>query len=363
MISKDGMNIINKRINIIRGMLLLLMFSLFLTGCEKKEAEEKTDVILTTAFEDNELFRIEDRNCYVEEAYVYMRSAGSRYQDVFGEEIWKQNFGGKTLEKELKDTTLARLAQIKSMDLLAKEWNISLDETEEGKVKEAAGKFYKALKESGNESLISEDLLSVMYGDYALADKIYKEVTRNVNPEISDDEARSITVKQILFKTSSLDEMGNRREYSEHDKEDAHKRAESCLEKARDGSDFDSLTEKYNEDSQNMYTFGKGVMPEPFEKAAFDLGTGEISDVIETEYGYHIIKCVSAFDQEETDNNKERIVTERKKEAFNRVYDEFVPSLHSNLNEELWDSFEYEPYTGEDLNISFFEVYDEVFGQ
>lgn len=344
-----------------RKIILLSLFAvLFLSGCRGHE-DEKTDVVLTTAFEEGELFRIEDRNCYLKEAEVYMKSAGSKYQEVFGEDIWKQNFGGKTLEKELKDTTLARLAQIKSMDLLAKEWNISLTDEEEKLAAKAAKNYYASLIGTEEEKGVSEELLKEMYKDYALADKIYKEVTANVNPEISDDEARSITVKQILFKTSSLDENGNRTEYSEHDKEDAYKRAKSCLDKAKDGADFDSLTEKYNEDDQNTYTFGKGVMPENFEKAAFNLDSNEISDIVETEYGYHIIKCISSFDQQETDNNKLRIVSERKKEAFDRVYDEFVPKLHSNLNEDLWNSFEYDPYADTNTEKSFFEVYDEVF--
>ncbi len=342
------------------AILTLCLSAFFVCGCKKKE--EKTDVVLTTAFEDNELFRIDDKNCFMEEAGVYMRSAGSRYQDVFGEEIWKQNFNGKTLENELKDTTLARLAQIKSMDILADEWDISLSDEEIEKTKEAASVYYDLMSDEEKRYMgVTEELLQKMYAEYALADKIYKEVTRNVKPEISDDEARSITVKQILFKTSSLDEKGNRKEYSEHDKNDAYKRASNCLEQARNGADFDSLTEKYNEDDQNTYTFGKGVMPEEFEKAAFNLDTDEISNIVETEYGYHIIKCISSFDQEETDANKERIVTERKKEAFNRVYDEFVPKLHSNLNEELWESFDYDPSTISNTGKSFFEVFDEVF--
>ncbi len=347
-----------KRAAVLVMMLGFAAVSLF--GCSK-EPEEKTDIVLTTAFEDGELFRIESRNCYLSEADIYMKSAGGKYQEVFGEDIWRQNFGGKTLEKELKDTTLARLAQIKSMDLLAAEWNVELTEEELAKAETAAKNYYATLIGTEEEKGVTEELLRQMYADYALADKIYEEVTLNVNPEISDDEARSITVKQILFKTSELDENGNRKEYSEHDKEDARKRAEKCLDKIKEGADFPSLTEKYNEDPQNTYTFGKGMMPKEFEKAAFNLDTGEISDIVETEYGYHIIRCISSFDQEETDNNKQRIVTERKKEAFNRVYDDFVPKLHSNLNEELWDSFEYDPYSEKGGNKSFFEVYDEVF--
>lgn len=351
---------LEKSMIILPAVLILVISALLFTGCRKEE--EKTDIVLTTAFEDNELFRIENRNCFIEEAGVYMRSAGSRYQDVFGEEIWKQNFNGKTLENELKDTTLARLAQIKSMDLLAEEWNIALDEDELEKAGTAAEKYFGLLGNDEKQYMgVSEELLKNMYSEYALADKIYREVTKNVNPEISDDEARSITVKQILFKTSSVDGSGKRKEYSEHDKEDAYKRAEKCLKEAREGTEFDSLSERYNEDDQNTYTFGKGVMPAEFERVAFNLDTDEISSIVETEYGYHIIKCISSFDQKETDANKERIVTERKKEAFNRVYDEFVPKLHSNLNEELWEKFDYDPLTIGDTGQSFFEVFDEVF--
>ena len=63
--------------------------------------------------------------------------------------------------------------------------------------------------------------------------------------------------------------------------------------RAQNGDDFDSLIEEYNEDMSSTYTFGKGTMPEAFEKAAFNLDTDEISGLVETEYGYHIIKCVS----------------------------------------------------------------------
>lgn len=60
------------------------------------------------------------------------------------------------------------------------------------------------------------------------------------------------------------------------------------------GQDFDSLLQKYGEDPgmtvrKNGYFFTKGEMVEPFEKAAFALKEGEISYIVETDYGYHII--------------------------------------------------------------------------
>ncbi|MBO6015377.1 MAG: peptidylprolyl isomerase, partial [Lachnospiraceae bacterium] len=97
-----------------------------------------------------------------------------------------------------------------------------------------------------------------------------------------------------------------------------------------------------------------------FEDAAFNLGTDEISDVVETEYGYYIIKCISTFDRKETDANKQKIVEKRKKEAFNQVYDSFVTTLLRNLNTELWDSVEL-PSDESVKTSSFFQIYNDLF--
>ncbi|MCR4746536.1 MAG: peptidylprolyl isomerase, partial [Lachnospiraceae bacterium] len=232
---------------------------------------------------------------------------------------------------------------------------------EEAKVKEAASKYLSGLSEDDISCLgATTELLEQMYSEYALANKVYLDITRNVNPEISDDEARTISVKHILFKTYTVSADGSTRQFSDEEKKSVYERAEAVLEKIQSGADFDSVAEKYNEDTESGYTFGKGQMPESFEEAAFNLGTDEVSGIIETDFGYHIIKCVSTFDREETDNNKERIVLERKKEAFNEVYDEFLQTLHSNLNNELWDSVDFGNEGTTDAT-GFFDVYNEVF--
>jgi len=73
------------------------------------------------------------------------------------------------------------------------------------------------------------------------------------------------------------------------------KLANEIYEKAVAGEDFDALVEAHNTDpgmKQNPkgYIFTKGQMVEPFEKAAFALGYGEISKPVKTDFGYHIIK-------------------------------------------------------------------------
>ena len=319
------------------------------------------EIVLTSGFAEDEIFRINTKGCRTAEARIYMSTLESNYSEAFGNEIWTKDLGdGKTLGDEIKNTVLARLAQIKAMNLLAASRGVELDADEEAVVEKATAGYIAAVSADGLNAVgADEELIRQMYSEYALANKVYLDITRNINPEISDDEARTISVKHILFKTYKVDADGNTVQFTDAEKESVYKTAAAVAEKAASGEDFDSLVEKYNEDTQTTYTFGKGQMPESFEEAAFNLGTDEISGVVETEYGYHIIKCISTFDKEETDNNKKRILLERKKEAFNKVYDEFVAELHSDLNEELWDSFEFE--SSEMSGITgFFDVYNDI---
>ena len=131
-------------------------------------------------------------------------------------------------------------------------------------------------------------------------------------------------------------------------------------EKAKAGEDFDELIRHYNEDEKSTYSFGKGEMDPAFEKAAFNLGTGEISNVVETGFGFHVIKCISTFDKEETDSNKVKIVEQRREEVFGQEYDAFVATLTRRLNEELWDGVRF-IHDDHVVTMDFFEVYDKYF--
>ncbi len=71
--------------------------------------------------------------------------------------------------------------------------------------------------------------------------------------------------------------------------------AKVIIEKIKNGEDFDALIKEYGKDpgAENYpegYIFAKGEMVEEFEKAAFSLEEGEVSSVVESPYGYHIIK-------------------------------------------------------------------------
>lgn len=338
-----------------------IVLAVFFTGCGLP-IEGNTKVVLTTGFEKDEIFRIEGISCRVPEIMVYLTNSQNQYESVYGSEIWKANAEGVTLEQNIKDTALARIAQIKTMNLLAREYKVELSEQEQGMVAEASAAYFASLNDREKELMgVTQETITGLYAEYALANKVYQFIIRDINPEISDDEARTITVQHVLIKTYALDGTGARVEYTENAKKKAYKTAREVLKLARDGeTDFEQLIAKYSEDNKGTYSFGKGDMEENFEEAAFNLGTGEVSDIVETKYGYHIIKCITTFDRAETDANKVKIVEERKKEVFGQEYDTFVKSLTRNLNEELWNSVAFLNDT-EVRTADFFDIYEEYF--
>lgn len=78
-------------------------------------------------------------------------------------------------------------------------------------------------------------------------------------------------------------------------REAALDKIEKLLVRAREGADFAALAAEHSDDSSasaggDLGFFGRGQMVTAFEFAAFGLQPGEISDVVQTRYGYHIIK-------------------------------------------------------------------------
>lgn len=339
---------------------LLTVLLLLLSGC--MDSLKGSKVVLTTGFEKNEVFRIEDMSCTLPEAMVYLINTKNRYESVYGREIWNVSLDGVTLEENIKETVLAQLAQQKTMNLLARQNGVALSEEEEARVMQAAETYFQSLSEEEKSALqITVKDVEELYREYALARKVYQYIIKDINPEISDDEARTITVQYIYFRTCILDGTGKKIEYSEEEKQEILRKAEEVrFQLKNEEADFEELILKYSDSEEGTCSFGKGEKDQAFEDAAFNLETDEISDIVETPDGYYLIKCISTFNRTETDANKVKIVEKRREEVFGQEYEDFVAALTRNLNEDLWQSVSLAG-TENITTSDFFDVFDKYF--
>lgn len=119
----------------------------------------------------------------------------------------------------------------------------------------------------------------------------------------------------------------------EEDKDKLTKKAEEILTKAKNGEDFAQLAKQYSEDPGSAeyggdYVFQKGKMVKAFEDAAFSLQPGQISGIIETDFGFHIIKV------EEKIEKGQPVSLRCAKE-----YREFTDKVKNKYFEDLMDSW------------------------
>jgi peptidyl-prolyl cis-trans isomerase C len=100
-------------------------------------------------------------------------------------------------------------------------------------------------------------------------------------------EPEEVRARHILIKLSS--------EASDEEKTYSKKEMQAILEEAKSGADFAELAKKHSQCPSairggDLGYFARGDMVKPFEETAFALEPGQISDIVETEYGYHIIR-------------------------------------------------------------------------
>jgi foldase protein PrsA len=247
----------------------------------------------------------------------------------------------------LKDEVIKQITELKVIRKKAEELGITLTEEETAEAKSYAKEHYNGLTTQDiNKYLITEDLLERVYEDNLLADKVFEKETINVATDVPDADAKQITIQDILIYSVDIDDQGNKTPFSTEDKAEAYDKARNLLEQAKTTDDFYSLAEANSQADQIEYTFGKGQGPKEFsaafEQAAFTLKTGQVSDIISTDYGWHILYCVSDFNQDATTRVKEAIIEQRRNDMFTQLYSEWSSKFDVVVNTEAWDAVPFE---------------------
>jgi len=114
---------------------------------------------------------------------------------------------------------------------------------------------------------------------------------------------------------------------------------EGLLKQIKDGADFAELAKAHSvcpsaPNGGDLGYFPRGKTTPPFEKAAFALPVGQVSDIVETEYGYHIIKVTDHKDASVVsfDLAKPDIVEQLKQEKQAKFVEEYFTSLKAYAN-------------------------------
>ncbi len=176
------------------------------------------------------------------------------------------------------------------------------------------------VKKSIQETLLINKFLSGLAEKTAVTED---ELRQAYAAEAAGDKTAS--VRHILLMTQGK---------TEAEKAAAKAKIEDLLAQAKAGADFAELAKTYSEDpgskaNGGLYeNFPRGQMVKPFEDAAFSVPVGELSGVVETTYGYHILKVVGREKETRTfEDARAEIESRLKSGKQNQTVDQFVQGL------------------------------------
>lgn len=261
---------------------------------------------------------------------------------MYGAELWNQEVkDGVKYKDEMKKAILQQMIQEQVIYQEAKKKKL------EAKPEEV-DKQFKQLKESISkdkeyEKFLKDNNIDDEFLKAQLAKDISIQNYKNnfdKNTKISEEEMKKYyeenknnyiddEVKASHILISTVDSKTNK-PVSEAKKKEAKKKAEEVLKKAKSGEDFAKLAKEYSDDKGSAENggdlgfFSKGEMVPEFEKAAFSMDKDEISDLVESQFGYHIIKVTDKKYKEYTfdevkDNIKQNLLYKKYTEEVNKL--------------------------------------------
>ncbi len=146
------------------------------------------------------------------------------------------------------------------------------------------------------EHKITDEFIKTIYLQQYYSKLFYDELAL-ATPETTEEEARTYYEENPQY--FAKDEVEARHILVEN-----RDLAEDLLGRLKAGEDFAELAKEYSTcpsaaEGGNLGTFGRGQMVQEFEDAAFALKPGELSDIVETEFGYHIIESLNRIEEME----------------------------------------------------------------
>lgn len=268
-------------------------------------------------------------------AKINQQSAGipspvaEQYKKQLREQALEQLIRRQLLDEKIKDAnvTITDEEVVSKIEELVSEKNMSLEDYK--KALEQGNQDFDVVKEDFRKQLSRNKFMEAQWAGKTdvteeEAKKYYEENKKKF------DVPEHIRVSHILIKydPDALKTDPNAA------KAKAKAEAQDLLQQIKDGADFAELAKVHSDclsapKGGDLGFFPRGYSTPKFEKAAFELKIGQVSDVVETEYGCHIIKATGHKDATiiPFEEAKDKIIKELKEKKRSELAEKYISSL------------------------------------
>ena len=264
---------------------------------------------ISTGMGKSVVMKVDGQKTYTFEAEVLMSDAKKQYEDMFGSSIWTEDIDGQPFEEYIKEQIRVKLIRVRCMNSMAKERGVVLGREEKNETAKAAEQYFDGLTEEQKSQYdITEDKVNQMFTEFAIASKLYNDVTSLMDIEVSSDDARVINIQYIV--TDSKEEI------------------DKAYAELNEGNSFFAIAKKYNADGEYEYELRRGEMAKAFEDTA------------------------------KTEVNKSSILEKKKLEAFNDKFEQYESSKYVEINKDEWNKLKVS--SAPSFNVRFEDLFNSI---
>lgn len=268
------------------------------------------------------------------------------YVAYFGEEVWGSDLygNGTTMQESTKNDVMESLHDMYTLEAHMADYGVELSEADMTAITDTASAFIAANK---------QDALDALGADQATVEEYLKLVTiqtrmreaivADVDTNVSDAEANTSAYSYVrISKTSYTDADGKQAEYTEDEKKELAKTVELFATEAKAGT-LEDAAEKYS------YTVSSGTFTAEDESldaavltALKGLEEGAVSDVVDTDNNYYVVRLDAKTDAKATETTRENIIAQRESDLYKEVLDGWKEEHEWTVDEKVWKQVSFD---------------------
>lgn len=312
------------------------------------------------------ILTVNDEKIYLNDAMYYIYNAEKMaemydgiYQQVYGSSYFDYvDEDGNTGNDLAKEEVMNNLTNDTVVYLMATDAGYTISDEDKKSGEEQYTEFAKNLSAKQKlETGMSQKELTNVLTKKAMADRYKKEIIASCNldydsikGEISKEDYREYDVQYYYVSTMKSDEEGNAVAVSEEEKAAALEKIQSIAETAKTAEDFTKVVDTETDTSvtfkeDGSFTEANGLFGDKVDKKVKAMKNDEISEVLEGEDGYYVVKMINNNSTASYDEAVEDAVTSAENEAFQKKYDEQSGNYTITVNDKVWDLIVLGNYT------------------
>lgn len=318
----------------IAAIILCMTMAVGLTACgggEKaeettSESERAASVNNGTLKEDSSVIAVGKTTVTYNEYKTYYYFMKNQYEDLLTGDVWSQNGGtDRSIGQDAVEDVVRLIIQVKVICKAAAVGGVTLAADEKEQADYNAKKYLEGISdEVKQQNGMSVPLLTQIFEENKLAEKMYQVETGKVDVNVSEQDAQAAKVQLIYLKAAA------------QDKAQVKQKAEQlCQQLQKSETSFYPVAKENTQAEEIECMVGKMDSRTNLVNAVFSMKQNTISNVIEETDGYYIAYVLQTPNKETNKSYKNQLIAERQTTAFKDAYKKWSEEYDVKVSKSL----------------------------